>query len=57
MSEGACPYLTREAQARVHIDEMLAKAGWILEHAAKVNLAAGRGVGCRDVKSLRMSGR
>jgi hypothetical protein len=35
MSDDAASYLTREAQARVQIDEMLAKAGWIVQDARK----------------------
>ena len=57
MSEGAASYLTREAQARVQIDEMLATAGWIVQDAAKVNLAAGRGVAVREFVLQRPHGR
>ena len=48
MSESAVSYLTREAQARVEIDSMLTKAGWIVQDGAKANLAAGRGIAVRE---------
>ncbi len=41
-------YLTPEAQARIEIDEMLGLAGWAVQDADKVNLAAGRGVAVRE---------
>jgi hypothetical protein len=40
MTEGAFSYLTAEAQARVPIDEMLDAAGWAVQDARGVNLAA-----------------
>ena len=41
-------YLAREARARMRIDEMLGLAGWAVQDADKVNLAAGRGVAVRE---------
>ena len=41
-------YLTPEAQARIEIDEMLGLAGWVVQDADKVNLAAGKGVAVRE---------
>ena len=48
MSEGALSYLTPEARARVHIDEMLELAGWAVQDAKQVNLTAARGVAVRE---------
>ena len=47
-SPAAETYLTPEAQARIEIDQMLALAGWVLQDADKVNLAAGKGVAIRE---------
>lgn len=41
-------YLTPEAQARLRIDEMLEAAGWVVQDASAVNLAAGEGVAVRE---------
>ena len=41
-------YLTPEAQARIEIDEMLARAGWAVQDSDKVSLAASRGVAVRE---------
>src|SRR2546428_1297857 len=41
-------YLTAEAQARVQIDKELDAAGWLVQHANAVNLAAGQGVAVRE---------
>ncbi len=41
-------YLTPEAKARVRIDKMLVAAGWLVQHAKEVNLAAARGVAVRE---------
>jgi type I restriction enzyme R subunit len=41
-------YLTPEARARIEIDRMLAAAGWAVQDARAVNLAAGRGVAVRE---------
>jgi len=41
-------YLTPEAKARVEIDRMLAAAGWAVQGAREVNLAAARGVAVRE---------
>lgn len=49
MTDGALAYLAPEAQARVQIDSMLARAGWVVQDAKRVNLAAGRGVAVREV--------
>ena len=41
-------YLTPEGRARVRIDEMLAAAGWVVQDAKQVNVAAfARGCGAR----------
>jgi type I restriction enzyme R subunit len=49
MSEGdALAYLTPEARARVEIDRMLDRAGWIVQSADRANLKAGRGVAVRE---------
>jgi type I restriction enzyme R subunit len=48
VSDSALPYLTPEARARVRIDEMLAAAGWVVQDAKQVNLAASRGVAVRE---------
>jgi type I restriction enzyme R subunit len=47
-SPAAETYLTAEAQARVEIDAMLERAGWIAQDADRVNLTAGRGVAVRE---------
>src|SRR5437588_5638418 len=57
MSEGALSYLTPEAKARVRIDEMLAKASWVVQDANKVNLAAARGVAVREFRLKPPHGR
>jgi type I restriction enzyme R subunit len=41
-------YLTPEARARVVIDRMLDAAGWAVQDARGVNLAASRGVAVRE---------
>ena len=41
-------YLTPEARARGRIDELLTAAGWVVQSANAVNLAAGRGVAVRE---------
>ena len=41
-------YLTPEARARIEIDRMLAAAGWAVQNASQVNLAAARGVAVRE---------
>jgi type I restriction enzyme R subunit len=41
-------YLTPEARARVEIDEQLRTAGWAVQDADKVNLAAAQGVAVRE---------
>ena len=48
MSAEELAYLTPEARARVVIDRMLVAAGWVVQDAARVNLAAGRGVAVRE---------
>ena len=48
MTERALSYLTPEARARVHIDEMLEQAGWAVQDGKRVNLAAARGVAVRE---------
>src|SRR3989454_234288 len=42
-------YLTAEAQARVQIDQELEAAGWAVQDAASVNLAAAQGVAVREL--------
>lgn len=41
-------YLTAEAQARVQIDRQLEAAGWAVQDADSVNLAAAQGVAVRE---------
>ncbi|MGH3001478.1 MAG: hypothetical protein ACRDM1_02215, partial [Gaiellaceae bacterium] len=41
-------YLAREARARMRIDEMLVLAGWAVQDADAVSLAAARGVAVRE---------
>ena len=48
VTDGEIAYLTPEARARVEIDAKLASAGWAVQHAGKVNLAASRGVAVRE---------
>ncbi len=45
---GSEPYLTAEAQARVKIDQELEAAGWAVQDADGVNLAAAQGVAVRE---------
>ncbi len=45
---GSDVYLTAEAQARVQIDQGLKAAGWAVQDADAVNLAAARGVAVRE---------
>src|SRR4030065_181237 len=45
---GSNVYLTAEAQARVQIDKELVAAGWLVQDAQSVNLAAGEGVAVRE---------
>jgi len=42
------PQLNAEAQARVRIDEMLEKAGWVVQDSAYADFAAGPGVAIRE---------
>ncbi len=39
---------TPEARARQHIDELLAAAGWAIQHRGEMNLGASRGVAVRE---------
>ena len=48
MSDSTLSYLTPEARARVQIDRMLDRAGWIVQSADQANLNAGRGVAVRE---------
>jgi type I restriction enzyme R subunit len=48
MVPAAEDYLAREARARMAIDAMLALAGWTVQDADKVNLAAAQGVAVRE---------
>src|SRR6266498_4895413 len=41
-------YLSAEDKARVEIDKMLEAAGWAVQDAREVNLAAERGVAVRE---------
>lgn len=43
MDDPSDAYLAREARLRITIDEQLSAAGWVVQHADKANLAAGRG--------------
>jgi type I restriction enzyme R subunit len=46
--EDALSYLTPEARARVEIDRMLDRSGWVVQRADRANLKAGRGVAVRE---------
>src|SRR5580658_7111359 len=48
MNDEALPYLAPEARARVNIDKMLTRAGWVVQGRDEVNLYAGRGVAVRE---------
>ncbi len=48
MTEDNSAYLTPEARVRVAIDRMLGSAGWAVQDARAVNLAAARGVAVRE---------
>jgi len=48
MADTDLAYLTPEARARVEIDRKLAAAGWVVQDARAVNLAAARGVAVRE---------
>jgi type I restriction enzyme R subunit len=45
---GSDAYLTAEGKARVQIDKELGAAGWLVQDARAVNLAAGQGVAVRE---------
>jgi type I restriction enzyme R subunit len=47
--EEALSYLGPEARARVKIDRMLGKAGWVVQSMSELNLSAARGVAVREV--------
>ncbi len=57
MSTEELEYLTPEAGARVEIDAMLKDAGWAVQHARQVNLAASRGVAVREFVMKKPHGR
>jgi type I site-specific restriction endonuclease len=42
-------YIAAEDRARVRIDEMLARAGWVVQDYKAVNLFAGEGVAVREL--------
>ncbi len=46
--EDALSYLTPEARARVEVDRMLDRSGWLVQSADRANLKAGRGVAVRE---------
>ncbi|HEY4621749.1 MAG TPA: DEAD/DEAH box helicase family protein, partial [Gaiellaceae bacterium] len=48
MTDGELAYLTPEAKARIEIDGQLAAAGWVVQDARAVNLAAAQGVAVRE---------
>ena len=48
VDEGALSYLTPEARARLGIDRMLERAGWVVQSGKQANLAAARGVAVRE---------
>jgi type I restriction enzyme R subunit len=48
VTAGETAYLTPEARARVEIDRRLDAAGWAVQDARAVNLAASRGVAVRE---------
>jgi type I restriction enzyme, R subunit len=48
VSGGVESYLTPEARARVRIDEVLERAGWVIQDRDGLNLHAGRGVAVRE---------
>ena len=45
---GCCQMPTPEDRAREHIDQALAKAGWVVQDTKAANLGAGRGVALRN---------
>ncbi|HUG65450.1 MAG TPA: DEAD/DEAH box helicase family protein, partial [Gaiellaceae bacterium] len=57
MTDGELAYLTPEAKARVEIDAKLMAAGWAVQDARAVNLAAGRGVAVREFVMKQPHGR
>ncbi len=57
MNEGELAYLTPEAKARIEIDRKLADAGWVVQDARAVNLAAARGVAVREFRMQSPHGR
>jgi type I restriction enzyme, R subunit len=48
VADPADEYLAREAKAPINIDRQLVAAGWVVQHADKANLTAGRGVVVRE---------
>jgi hypothetical protein len=50
---GSDSYLTAEARARVEIDRQLQAAGWAVQDAGEVNLAASQAWGCASSFSSR----
>ena len=56
-ADGELAYLTPEAKARVAIDGMLGAAGWMVQDARAVNLAAAHGVAVREFVMRRPHGR
>lgn len=49
MSPDDCGYVSPEQQARQRIDEMLERAGWVVQDYKAVNLYAGLGVAVRKL--------
>src|SRR4051794_11851291 len=54
---GGGSYVLPEGRARMRIDEMLDAAGWAVQDARAVNLAASRGVAVREFVMKRPHGR
>jgi type I restriction enzyme R subunit len=48
VTDGELAYLTPEAKARIEIDRQLVDAGWAVQDARAVNLAAAQGVAVRE---------
>src|SRR3954453_1932600 len=54
---GGGSYVLPEGRARMRIDQMLEAAGWAVQDARAVNLAASRGVAVREFVMKRPHGR
>lgn len=47
--DGLGEYIAPEVRARVRIDEMLTRAGWVVQDYKSVNLYAGEGIAVREL--------